>query len=242
MTRDSLTAIAFAAAVGLAAVGCGGGNDGSGGNNTVDSGVPYNGQTIQATSGPYQPLAVGATWTYHVDDMGIVYDKQSTVLAQEDIGGAKAGVSGFKVQETIKSATQLTWYEVTATDVRRHHDQLMDGAGTLASDEWYDPYWLRVDETPAHLQKDAAWTVNYSNTKTTPTKPTAVINHAEAWVIEGVDVPITVPAGTFAALQVRRADSADAMVKTQWFVRGVGKVRELTSAGHLEELTAYSIP
>jgi hypothetical protein len=32
------------------------------------------------------------------------------------------------------------------------------------------------------------------------------------------------------------------MVKTQWFVRGVGKVRETTSAGHIEELTSYNIP
>lgn len=240
MTRYSHAPIAIAIAVGLSTVGCGGGNENPGGG--PDSGVPYDGATIQATSGPYQPLVVGATWTYHVDDMGLVYDKQSTVEAQEDIGGTKAGISGFRVRETIKSAIQLTWYEVTATDVRRHHDQLMDGAGLLASDEWYDPHWLRVDETPAHLQQDAAWTEHYTNTKTTSSKPTAVINHEEAWVIEGVDVPITVPAGTFAALQVRRADNADGMIKTQWFVRGVGKVRETTSSGHLEELTSYNIP
>jgi hypothetical protein len=40
---------------------------------------------------------------------------------------------------------------------------------------------------------------------------------------------------------VTRTDPADGSIKTQWFVRGVGKVRELTGAGHKEELTAYTI-
>jgi hypothetical protein len=50
-----------------------------------------------------------------------------------------------------------------------------------------------------------------------------------------------VPAGTFNALKVTRTDTADGSTKTQWFVRGVGKVRELTANGHKEELTAYTI-
>jgi hypothetical protein len=232
-----------AAALGaMAAVSIGCGGSGTDQNMDGASGVPYDGGPITQTSGPYQPLVVGATWSYHVDDQGIVYDKQSSVVALEDIGGERAGTMGYKVTENIKQASQLTWYEVTATDVRRHHDVLMDSAGLIASDEWYSPYLLRIDETPGHMQANANWSMTYTNTKTTPTKPTQVINHMEVWKIDGVDVPLSVPAGNFNSIQVTRIDSTDAMTKTQWFVKGVGKVRELTGAGHLEELTSYNVP
>ena len=197
--------------------------------------------TPTVTTGPYQPLTVGSTWTYHVDDQGVVYDKQSTVEAFEDMGGAIAGTMGFKVRETVKAAIQLTWYEQTGTDVRRHHDQLADDTGRQLSDEWYSPYLLRVDEAPEHLVAGATWTINYTQTKTTSSKPTATTNQAETWTVDAVDIVTAVPAGTFNALKVTRTDTADGSTKTQWFVRGVGKVRERTGAGHFEELTAYTI-
>jgi hypothetical protein len=224
--------MALAIALG-AAMGCGGG--GSGG----DGGTPIG--MVMQTSGPYQPLSVGTTWTYHVNDQGVVYDKQSTVEAQEDIGGAKAGTTGFRVRETIKGAIQLTWYEPTATEVRRHHDQLMDGNGHLSSDEWYDPYMLRIDLKPEHLQANASWMASYTNTKTTTTKPTEMVLHTETYHVDAVDMPTAVPAGTFSAIQITRTDMSDGSTKTQWFVKGVGKIKEQTGAGHLEELTAYQV-
>ena len=97
------------------------------------------------TTGPYQPLVIGATWTYHVDDQGEVYEKQSSVMASEDMGGAKAGTMAFRVQENVKDKIQLTWFQATEHDVRRHHDQFRDSIGTITSDEWYEPYMLRID-------------------------------------------------------------------------------------------------
>jgi hypothetical protein len=230
------TATALLALLAIGGSGCGGGSStATPPINDADAGPP------QETSGPYQPLTVGTTWTYHVDDQGTVYDKQSSVDAYEDMGGDVAGTMGFKVRETIKAAIQLTWYEVTATDVRRHHDQMSDNTGRELSDEWYDPYLLRVDESPEHLQPGATWTINYTHTKTTSTKPMTTVNHQETWTVDGVDVVTAVPAGTFKALKVTRTDTADGTSKTQWFTRGVGKIRELTAAGHKEELTAYSI-
>jgi len=230
------TATALLALLAVGAGGCGGGSD------TAppivddqDVGTPT------VTTGPYQPLTVGTTWAYHVDDQGVVYDKQSAVEAFEDMGGAIAGTMGFKVRETVKAAIQLTWYEQTGTDVRRHHDQLTDDTGRMLSDEWYDPYLLRVDEAPEHLVKGATWTINYAHTKTTSSKPTATTNQSETWTVDGVDLVTAVPAGTFNALKVTRTDTSDGSTKTQWFVRGVGKVRERTGAGHFEELTTYTI-
>ena len=223
----------------LLAVGAGGCKSGS--DTAPPPGDDADVGTPTVTTGPYQPLTVGSTWTYHVDDQGVVYDKQSTVEAFEDMGGAVAGTMGFKVRETIKASVQLTWYEVTGTDVRRHHDQLADDTGRQLSDEWYSPYLLRVDEAPEHLQAGATWTINYTQTKTTSSKPTTTTNQTETWTVDAVDVVTAVPAGTFNALKVTRTDTADGSTKTQWFVRGVGKVRERTGAGHFEELTSYTI-
>ena len=230
------TATALLALLAVGAGGCGGGSD--------TPPPPVDDQDVgtpTVTTGPYQPLTVGSTWTYHVDDQGVVYDKQSSVEAFEDMGGAIAGTMGFKVRETVKAAIQLTWYEQTGTDVRRHHDQLADDTGRQLSDEWYSPYLLRVDEAPEHLTKGATWTINYTHTKTTSSKPTTTTNQAETWTVDAVDIVTAVPAGTFNALKVTRTDTADGTTKTQWFVRGVGKVRERTGAGHFEELTAYTI-
>ena len=241
-TRIRATIAGFAtvttllALLAIGASGCGGGS-----NQTMppisdaDAGPPI------ITTGPYQPLTLGSTWTYHVDDQGTVYDKQSSVEAFEDMGGDIAGTMGFKVRETVKAAIQLTWYEQTATDVRRHHDQLSDTSGRQLSDEWYSPYLLRVDEAPEHLQPGATWTITYSKTKTTSSKPETMTNQAETWTVDGVDVVTAVPAGTFNALKITRTDTADGSTKTQWFTHGVGKIREVTGQGHTEELSAYTI-
>jgi len=236
--RATIAGLATVTAL-LALLAIGGSGCGGGGSDTTDSGGPVG--PPQVTTGPYQPLTVGSTWTYHVDDQGTVYEKQSAVEAFEDMGGIAAGTMGYRVRETIKASIQLTWYEQTATDVRRHHDQLSDTTGRQLSDEWYSPYLLRVDEATDHLQQGANWTINYEKTKTTSSKPTATTNQAETWTVEGVDVVTAVPAGTFNALKVTRTDTADGETKTQWFVRGVGKIREQTGQGHVEELTAYSV-
>jgi len=230
------TATALLALLAVGGAGCGGGSD-----TTTPIVDDQDVGTPTVTTGPYQPLTVGTTWAYHVDDQGVVYDKQSAVEAFEDMGGAIAGTMGFKVRETVKAAIQLTWYEQTGTDVRRHHDQLADDTGRQLSDEWYSPYLLRVDEAPEHLTKGATWTINYTHTKTTSSKPTTTSNQSETWTVDGVDLVTKVPAGTFNALKVTRTDTSDGSTKTQWFVRGVGKVRERTGNGHFEELTAYTI-
>lgn len=224
-TRLWMAAGALAAVV----AGCGGMDV------STDTGTP---PTI--TTGPYQPMVIGATWTYHVDDQGEVYDKTSTVMASEDMGGAKAGMIGFKVQENVKDKIQLTWFEATDTYVRRHHDQFVSSLGGVTSDEWYEPYLLRVDESAEHLMPGATWNVVYTKTETVGIPKTG--NHTETWSVDAVDEDVSVPAGNFKALKVTRTDTSDGSTKTQWFVRGVGKVREQTGAGHLEQLTTFTVP
>ena len=233
------TIIPLATFAAFAVIGCGGNGTSMGTGATppaADGAVPI------TTSGPYQPLAVGATWTYNVTDTGVAYVKNSSVLAFEDVGGQYAGTMGYKVSETVKSSTQLTWYQQTDTDARRLHDQQIDANGMMSSEDWYSPYDLRVDETPDHTMAGAAWTLSYMDAHTTPTKPTSTSTITENWTTDAVNEVVTEPAGTFYAMKITRTNTADGTAKSQWFVQGVGKIRESNNTGHLEELTAYMIP
>ncbi len=210
----------------------------------VDAPLAVDGAMPTATMGSYQPLAVGAQWVYQVTDTNnVAYTKTSSVVSYEDVGGVYAGTMTYKVSETVKSSTQYTWYQVTDTDVRRLHDQSLDSSGAVSSDEWYTPYNLRIDQSPEHLTAGATWQLTYQDDKTSPTKAAKTTSTTENWSCDATDQTVTVPAGTFTAVQITRTDtSSGGSAKTQWFVPGVGKIREQNNTGHLEVLTSYSVP
>jgi hypothetical protein len=243
--RFLLKIVPLAALASMTSVGCGssgsggsGGSSGSGGTGALaaDGAVPM------MTSGRYQPMVVGATWAYNVTDTGVAYTKNSAVEAFEDIGGMAAGTMGYKVSETIKTSVQLTWYESTASDVRRHHDQQTDVNGVMTSEDWYTPYDLRVDEASDHVTAGAAWTLSYMDAHSSASKPASTKTITENWTTDAANEVVTVPAGTFSALKITRTDTASGSSKSQWFVAGVCKIRESNTTGHLEELQSYMIP
>ena len=133
--RFLATSVCLAALAAILGAGCGsssgsGGSGGSGSGGTSGT-LAADGAVPLVTTGRYQPLVVGTTWIYNVTDTGVAYTKNSAVESFEDIGGVAAGTMGYKVSETIKTSTQLTWYESTDTDVRRHHDQQTDANGVI---------------------------------------------------------------------------------------------------------------
>jgi len=227
---------------GLLAVGCGAPAINSNGMNEP---LAQDGAVPTMTVGRYQPLVVGAQWVYQVTDTNnVAYTKNSSVVSYEDVGGAFAGTMTYKLSESVKSSTQYTWYQMTDTDVRRLHDESLDSSGALSDDDWYTPYNLRIDEAPEHLTAGAAWQLSYDDAKTSAKKGTSkTTTTTENWSCDAVGETVTVPAGTFTAVRITRADTASGgSVKTQWFVPGVGKVREENNSGHLEVLTSYTIP
>jgi hypothetical protein len=244
--RSLIKVISFATVfLAFALDGCGG--SGSGGSTGAGSttGTGANDGTITGpitpTSGPYQPLVMNATWTYHVNDKGVQYDKMA-VFEGIDNGNQ------YRMNETIPNQKQLTWYtNVSDTIVGRVHEQNFDtstGTDVLKSEDIYDPYRLRVDTSPEHTTAGATWTWTFNDTHSSRSKPTATASVTEGWTTVGVDIPVGVPAGNFASLKVTHMDPTDPTsgMKTYWFVKGVGKVREETTAGHIEELTSYMIP
>jgi hypothetical protein len=242
--RFLATTIPWVTLAAFAGVGCSSGSgssgSGSGGSMGTDN-LAAPGAVPQVTSGRYQPLSIGSTWVYNVTDTGVAYTKNSQIMSFEDIGGVAAGTMGYKMSETIKTSTQLTWYESTDTDVRRHHDQQIDSSGNMTSEDWYTPFDLRVDESPDHVKAGAAWTVSYMDAHTSAKKPASTTTISENWTTDAVDQVVTTPAGTFKALKITRTNTADGTAKSQWFVAGVGKIREQNTTGHLEELTSYNI-
>jgi hypothetical protein len=93
--RATIAGLATATAL-LALLAVGGAVAGGGSDTTTPIVDDQDVGTPTVTTGPYQPLTVGTTWTYHVDDQGVVYDKQSAVEAFEDMGGAIAGHHGLQ--------------------------------------------------------------------------------------------------------------------------------------------------
>ncbi len=188
----------------------------------------------------YLPLVVGASWTYDTSDMGSpVVPKTTTFEAFEDVGDVKTGVMAFRQRTEKVVGHALSWHRDDCTGVSRHREQTFDGAGTLVTDQFYVPGKLRVDESAAHVTLGATWSTAYTEVERDPINGTTTRSKDETWVVEGVDESVTVPAGTFTALRVRKTTSG-AADKTYWFVKGVGKVKEMGE--QVEDLTAYSIP
>lgn len=188
----------------------------------------------------YVPLVVGASWTYDTTEAGSpVVQKTTSLEAYEDVGDRKTGIMAYRQRTEKVVGAAVSWHSDDCTGVTRHREQTLDGAGTLITDQFYVPGKLRVDESAAHTALGATWTTAYTEVEVDPINGTTTRSKDETWIVEGVDEPVTVPAGTFNALRVRKTTSG-AADKTYWFVKGVGKVKE--AGEQSEDLTAYTIP
>jgi hypothetical protein len=197
----------------------------------------------------FMPLKVGVKWSYRVRDQGTgtFTSKETTVEASEPVPMV-SGVTAFKLV-TRKGAgladETVSWQRIDASRVVRYQEQAYapgvgGGPPTPGLLEWWDPYKLRIDWTAEHTQKGVQWTVSYN--ESSRDRAGVMTSHArnERWSVEGVNEMVTVAAGTFSTLRVRRVgtDQNASSDKNYWFACGVGKVKE--SGGQLEELTAVT--
>lgn len=191
----------------------------------------------------YLPLSVGAKWTYRVSDpkAGTTETKTSTVEALEDVGGAKAGVKAFRVRTEKLDGITVSWQEYLDETVVRHKEESRDLQGTRSSEEVYVPSKLRLDETAEHTMAGASWIVKYTEKVNDAQAGASTNAKTETWSVIGTDETVTVPAGTFRCLHVRRVgDMAGQAEKDYYFARGVGKVKEL--GNQTEELDSFTVP
>lgn len=186
------------------------------------------------------PLAIGASWTYRVTPAtGTPEDKLNTVEALEDVGGAKTGITAFRVRTEKLDGSTVSWQEDRCTSVTRHREQTFDLANVRKVDTIYTPDKIRVDETPAHTAMGASWVVSYTEVTTDSANQVTTIAKDESWSVDAVAESVTVPAGTFTAIKLHKVTSG-AADKLYWFVPGVGKVKE--TGDQTEELVSFTLP
>lgn len=187
----------------------------------------------------YFPLKIGASWTYTVTETGKpTTEKSNTVEALEDVGDRKAGVKAYRLRTTKPDGPTVSWQEDQCPTIVRHREQSFDAQNVMVTDQFFVPSKLRVDESAAHLVVGATWTNSYTEVEVDKvTGQTATKSKDETWKVEAVDESVTVPAGTFSALRVRKTTSG-AADKTFWFAKGVGKLKE--TGEQTEELKAVS--
>lgn len=200
------------------------GSDGGGGGADADpGGCDLTGRLL--------PLVPGTSWRYRVTDLSnnTTEVKTQTVGELEDVGGAKAGTMGYRMTTQKQGGTVISWQEDTGDRILRHREQ--DMAGGAQSDEIYEPYKLRIDESAMRMQVGAQWTETYQEVITdTATNATTTTDKSEMWSVVAVGEVIDVDAGTFCTVRMRKVSQAtvSGSDKTYWFAPGVGKVRELS--------------
>ena len=230
--RSSILACTLAALAAVPIAGCGG-DDGV----TPGPDAPPEGCQVP-NSMRLHPLVVGATWTYNISEpMVPARSKTATIEALEDVGGRKAGTTGYRQKTEKLDGVTISWSEDRCTSVVRHRERNYDLANVEQSDQFYQPSKLRVDETRG---AGAQWTVSYTELEVNPaTQMTIVTTKDEMWSVVSVNEMVTVPAGTFSTVHFHKLTSG-AAEKDYWYAAGVGKVKE--TGEQTEELTAYTIP
>lgn len=206
-------------------------------------------QTL-AKPASYLPLAVGNWWEYRMVEpetqRAQPKNKKLVIDLFGDVGGLKAGTQGFRMRREDALGSSVRWLGKEGDVVAWLHDEWMDASGTVTKSQYYQPYRTRLDETPAHLVNEAEWTEEYDDIGIDPTTGEAKVpKHVQVtWTVEALDEAITVPAGSFNCLRLRRRNRQSATTyedQTYWFARGVGKVREDSPPAEHEELIAYHV-
>lgn len=191
--------------------------------------------------GAFLPWKEGNTWTYRVTNNGEVSMKVTTVLAEEKVGGSgpNADEVAFKVVTKKGELDQtISWQAVQGDSVVRFREQSFHAeTGELELEEHWDPYKLHFDGSADHTMAGASWLEIYDETKTAADGEPETQEARDRWEVDSPEEEVTVPAGTFRAVVVVKAGGGS--LKTYWYARGVGKVKE--TGGQTEELVSYEV-
>jgi hypothetical protein len=245
-TRDRWTLLGLLLA--LATPACGGSEkndgdpmgdgDGDGdGDGKPDAGGDSGSESLE----PLLPWAEGNHWTYQVTDNGVTSTKEVTIGPEEPVGGSGPNKDKLAHKVTTSKGTNdetISWQSQVGDLVVRYREQSFGAmTGALQLEEHWAPYKLHVDGTAAHRVAGAEWLEQYDETKS-PAGDTPVTKEArDHWLVDGVDQEVTVPAGTFRAIVLRKAGGTS--TKTYWYVPGVGKVKE--TGGQTEVLVDFKV-
>ena len=215
-------------------------------------------------SGSFYPLAIGDNWTFQETATdGTISAEVVSVVTQEMVGGtgpyasrmAYRVVTGDKINDPNGD---VDWEaEVQSPDlriVRYREESVGETKGKEKNESYWDPPRLRFDEAADRIIASATWNeapyTEYDTDVDTDADGGSSIPDGgmtsdvedDIWSVIGVDEVVTVPAGTFKALHLKRIDkdSSDG-VKEFWFVRGIGRIKETGNGKPTHALTSYHV-
>jgi len=236
--------------LGLIVAGCGGAAagtaPGAAGNDTPDGDAPEAGPGV-TPGGDYYPLAVGATWTYRISNAaGMMADKTTTIEAMEP--SAANGPAAFRIRNAALASGTVNWEQLgDASAVVRYRQQMLDANGALLLEKTYKPGSVVVDQSPSHLMAGATWGETFVETKPGASGVLKASQEFVKWTVEATDDVVSVPAGMFTCIRVRRhhTSSNNPADEVTWYAPGTGRVKE-TGGGpqsdETRELVSSSLP
>ena len=230
--RLSLT-LTLAALLAPLALGCG---------SAAVTAPPDGGSTDDARgAGPLLPWKAGNTWTYRVNDDGVVTMKTNTIMPLELVGGTGPNKDrmAYKIVTAKGVMDQTISYQDFVDDkvIRFRELSFMASTGLLELEEHWTPHKIHIDGTLAHTTRPAQWLESYKETKIPVGGTESTADARDLWTLMSESESVTVPAGTFNAVRFHKVGGDS--VKNYWYVWGVGKVRE--TGGQLEELVDYKL-
>jgi len=178
------------------------------------------------------PVAVGNKWVYRIQDA----DGEKPIKTQTVTGTAADGAFTFVTERGVDGQRE----SVSVQKIDDEGRLVRISERSIFQDNEieriaYVPYDIRVDTDSYEIGGQ------YSQTYTEDHDPSDMIpdvTKTQTFTIEEVDEVITVPAGTFRCIKIRRT-SQDGPAKTYWYAIGIGKVQEI--GGQNEQLTTVEI-
>jgi hypothetical protein len=201
-------------------------------------------------TGALLPWKPGNSWTYKVTDDDGTTTKITTISAAPEpvgLGPLKDTMAYRVVTKKSDGMDQTVSWQAPVGDmiVRYREQSYAASTGKLELEEYWQPYKIHIDGTAEHTQSGATWAVHYEETKVKVVDdvlgaPSTAATD-DAWKVLNASsehVGVTVPAGPFEdPVVIQKAGGSS--IKTYWYVRGVGKVKE--SGGQTEELVSFTV-
>jgi hypothetical protein len=184
---------------------------------------------------PIFPVALGNRWTFKVtSSKGNITQKVQTVT-----GTVSTDTGAAFVFRTEREANLTISHQRASDDGKlvRVYEQGDEEDISVMGRVRFVPPQLRIDG----MRTSAGANYESSHVEEHLSATDQVVSRVpktQRFLVEAVDDEITVPAGVFKTVRVRR-ETVGGSSKTYWYAFGVGKVKEV--GGQTEELSSYSL-
>ena len=183
----------------------------------------------------YLPLEVGAVWRYAITRDDGRRGEGVVSVDGIDYGGSTGGGAEYRIREELLDGTIWSWEGRAAKRVALEQKEIDDRAGNVLDEQSYDPPITVIDERAERLAVGATWPEAFINTSPNAKGHPKSKREEAKWEVESVTDQVSVPAGTFTCLRLRRAQKHHPPL-ISWYARGIGLVKQ-QGAGLLGDQT-----